>query len=67
MLLFILGFMCCWYVIAIIVAFADIDILPISFFNFITFPVWIIITPICYIYVFIRLMMFKIMNLLKKK
>lgn len=66
MLLFILGFMCCWYIIAIIVVFANIDIFPI-FFNVITFPVWIIIMPVCYVIVFIRLIKFKIMNLLKKK
>lgn len=67
MLLFILGFICCWYIIAIIVAFADIDIFPISFFNVITFPVWIIIMPVCYIIVFICLVKFKIMSLLKRK
>lgn len=67
MLLFILGLICCWYVIAITIVVADIDILPLSFYNFITFPIWIIFMTICYVIVFICLVKFKIMNLLKRK
>ena len=67
MLLFILGFICCWYIIAAIIAFANIDISPHLFFKFITFPIWIIILPISYIIVFIYLIKFKIISLLKKE
>lgn len=67
MLLFILGFICCWYIIAAIIAFANIDVFPQSFFKFITFPIWIIILPISYIIVFIYLIKFKIISLLKKE
>ena len=67
MLIFMLGFICCWYIIAAIIVFANIDISPLSFFNFITFPIWIIVMPISYIIVFIYLIKFKIISLLKKE
>lgn len=67
MLLFILGFICCWYIIAAIIAFANIDVLPLSFFKFITFPVWIIVLPISYLIDFIFWIKLKIISLLKKK
>ena len=67
MLLFMLGFICCWYIIAAIIVFANIDISSQLFFKFITFPIWIIILPISYIIVFIYLIKFKIISLLKKE
>lgn len=46
MMLFILGFFCCWFVMSAVIVISDIDVLPISFYWFITFPMWIIIYPV---------------------
>ena len=70
MLLFILGFICCWYIMAIVIAYADIDVFPLSFFKFITFLVWIIVLPISYLIDFIfwiKLKMISLLKVIKKK
>lgn len=58
MMMFLLGFACCWFMISIILVITNSGVSPIYSYIFVTFPIWIIASPVILIIKIIELIQF---------